>query len=58
MLEINTNNYFYSYVVDIINTKRYKSKQITPKKHINIYWIILTLSKHFPKIKKSIKYPY
>ena len=32
MLGININNYFCKYVLDIIDTKIYKSKQFTPKK--------------------------
>ena len=32
MLDTKTNNHFYNYVLDIIDTKTYKSKQITPKK--------------------------
>ena len=32
MLDIKTNNHFYNYVLDIIDTKTYKSKQITSKK--------------------------
>ena len=32
MLDININNHFYNYVLDITDTKIYKSKKITPKK--------------------------
>ena len=32
MLDIKTNYLFYNYVLDIIDTKTRKSKQITPKK--------------------------
>ena len=32
MLDININNHFYNCVLDIIDTKIYKSKKITPKK--------------------------
>ena len=37
MLGIKINNHFYKYVLDIIDTKTYKFKQITPKKHMNIF---------------------
>ena len=32
MLDMNINNPFYNYALDIMDTKIYKSKQITPKK--------------------------
>ena len=32
MLDIKINNLFYNYVVDMIDTKTYKFKQMAPKK--------------------------
>ena len=32
MLDIETKNHFYNYVLDIIDNKTFKFKQITPKK--------------------------
>ena len=49
MLGINTNNYFYSYVVDIINTKLHKSKQITPKKAYQHILDHLDITKALPE---------
>ena len=37
-MNINLNSHCYNYVLDIIDTKIYKSKQITPKKtNQNVY---------------------
>ena len=32
MFKININSYFHNYLLDVTDTKIYKSKQITPKK--------------------------
>ena len=59
MLNININNHFYNYVLDIIDTKNYMFKQITPKKKHKYISIIKVDNKGLEdiRVRKMLNHP-
>ena len=60
MLDIKTNNHFYNYVLDIIDTKIYKFKQTNPKKTHKCICIVKFDNKASEAIRlpKSFNHPH